>query len=426
VIACVRVALLAAVTSLGLAVRAMAVEANGAALPADAAVAPPVDSLVAEALRRSPELAAARERLAAARERTDAAGALAYPKLEASLTNVGFDAWTVGEEDMSVVGVELTQELPWPGKRGARQRATAAAAVVEAAALQAQERETVTAVRTGYARLYALDRTLGAARGARDRLRMLAQTVATRYSAGQTDMEALLKSQLAVSRLDQRLADLETERSAAATELNRILDRPTGSEIGNVQSIPEPAIPAAVSDSILGHTPQVGVRRAAVDAAVEQVEVERREGRPDWMIGAGYGARGGLDPIASLRIGTELPLWGGGASPRRRAAEHEVASARYALQAAHASARAEAERWLAAARLSNGQVQLYRDAILPQSAVALEAARAAYESGRGDFSTVVEDFDLWLEAQQQLASREAERYANVARLAALAGGEDPR
>jgi outer membrane protein TolC len=56
----------------------------------------------------------------------------------------------------------------------------------------------------------------------------------------------------------------------------------------------------------------------------------------------------------------------------------------------------------------------------------LEAARAAYESGRGDFSTVVEDFDLWLEAQQQLASREAERYANVARLAALAGGEDPR
>jgi hypothetical protein len=48
---------------------------------------------------------------------------------------------------------------------------------------------------------------------------MLAQTVATRYSAGQTDMvSALLKSQLAVSRLDSGSRIWRQSAAPAATE----------------------------------------------------------------------------------------------------------------------------------------------------------------------------------------------------------------
>ena len=43
--------------------------------------------------------------------------------------------------------------------------------------------------------------------------------------------------------------------------------------------------------------------------------------------------------------------------------------------------------------------------------------------GRGDFSTVVEDFNLWLEARVQLARREADRFAAWAGLEALTGGQ---
>ena len=50
---------------------------------------------------------------------------------------------------------------------------------------------------------------------------------------------------------------------------------------------------------------------------------------------------------------------------------------------------------------------------------AFESARAAYTSGRGEFSAVVEDFNRWLDAREQLAKHEAERYTLAARLEAL-------
>ncbi|MFH1177828.1 MAG: hypothetical protein V1750_10520, partial [Acidobacteriota bacterium] len=71
--------------------------------------APPVEDLVAAALERSPSVAALRERLAAAREMVAPAGALPDPMVEMMLTDVGFPRWTVGKEEMSMVGTEVRQ-----------------------------------------------------------------------------------------------------------------------------------------------------------------------------------------------------------------------------------------------------------------------------------------------------------------------------
>jgi outer membrane protein TolC len=56
------------------------------------------------------------------------------------------------------------------------------------------------------------------------------------------------------------------------------------------------------------------------------------------------------------------------------------------------------------------QALRYREGIVPETSAALDAARAAYLGGRGTFSTVIEDFNLWLEARVALARREADRF----------------
>ena len=56
------------------------------------------------------------------------------------------------------------------------------------------------------------------------------------------------------------------------------------------------------------------------------------------------------------------------------------------------------------------QVRRYEQAILPQTSVAIDAARTAYLAGRGDFSTVIEDFRLWIDARVALTRREADRF----------------
>nr|CBX28735.1 unknown protein [uncultured Desulfobacterium sp.] len=62
---------------------------------------------------------------------------------------------------------------------------------------------------------------------------------------------------------------------------------------------------------------------------------------------------------------------------------------------------------------------IYKDAIIPQTSAALNSACASYLSGRADFSVVIEDYNLWLDARTQLARREADRYITWAGFDAL-------
>jgi len=76
--------------------------------------------------------------------------------------------------------------------------------------------------------------------------------------------------------------------------------------------------------------------------------------------------------------------------------------------------RQEAER-----QRADRQLLRYREAIVPQTSAAVDAARASYLAGRGDFSTVIEDFELWLAARAEVARREADRFEIWAQLEAL-------
>ena len=383
--------------------------------------AAPVEELLSEALSRAPSLAALRARLAAAREMVAPAGALPDPTVAIVLQDMSFPKWTVGSDQMSMIGPEVEQEIPYPGKRAARRAAAGADASVRASELERLQREIAAQVRTLYARVWALDRERTDLTAARELLDMLAATAASRYSVGGSDQEAVLKAQLEVSRLAERLDDLAAERAAAVAALNRLLDRPGGAPLGTTAELPPPALPAQPWEALaVQASPDVAVGQAAVVAAEKRVAVARLDFKPDFVTGAGGGLRGGYDPSVTLRFGLVLPIWRKEKQrPLLRAAESELAAARADERDAEAAARASAAELAARWRRADRVVELYRQAIVPQSSAAVDAARASYLVGRGDFLTVVDDFNRWLDARVGLARREADRFATWAEVEAL-------
>lgn len=383
--------------------------------------APPVEELVTQALERSPSLSALEARLAAAREMVAPAGALPNPMAEAMLQNIGLDDLTIGDMDMSMLAFEVRQELLWPGKRtAARDRATAQAEV-EAARLELARRELVATVRVAYARLYAFDRERETLLAATELLDMLAETVAARYAAGEAEQEAVIKAQLEGSRVAERLDDLVAERSRTVAGLNRLLDQPGGAPVGEVAQLPPATFPEGPWEELAASNgPNVAVATRAIEEAERRLEVARLELKPNLSAGAGLGYRGDLDPALILRFGVEIPFWREEKQkPAIRAAAHELEMAEAELQDTVALARAEAARLAAERERADRQLVRYREAIVPQTSAAVDAARASYLAGRGDFSTVVEDFELWLEARAELARREAERFEVWAELEVL-------
>lgn len=394
---------------------------------ADGPSAPSPDELVALALHRAPSLAARAARVQEARELVRPAGALPDPMVELMVQDVGFPRWTVGEEDMSMLGPQVTQGIPFPGKRGARRGVAQAEVSVKRNELELLRREVARDVRGLYARLYALDQERQALSSGRELLGMFAATVRERYSAGVAEQEAAVKAQLAVSRLEERLDDLAAERTGLVASLNRYLDQPGDTPLGRVAALPGPAVPPMPwSGAVLENSVEVSTRRAEVQVAEQRLRVARLERAPDFLAGAGVGFRGSRDPVVTLRLGLDLPLWSAqNQAPTIRAAGQSLEASRQALRDAEASARAEAARLEADWRKAGLQVSRYEQTIVPQSSLALDAARSSYLAGRGDFSLVIEDFDLWLEARTGWARREAERYTTWATLEAVGGPSGP-
>jgi len=383
--------------------------------------APPVEELVAEALRTAPSLAVLRARLAAAREMVAPAGALPDPTVELVLQDMGFPKWTVGVQEMSMIGPEVRQDLLYPGKRYARREAANAEATTRGMELEQLQREVAAQVCILYARVYALDNERRALVAARELLELLAATAGARYAAGESEQEAVIKAQLQVSRVGERLDDLVAERQALVSALNRLLDRAGDAALGEVETLPP--VPEASHPWVElaeANAPAVAAKEAAVRAAERRLEAVRLELKPNLMAGAGIGLRGQFDPAVTLSFGVEWPLWKKEKQkPMVRAAEQDLVAASEELRDAKAAARAEAAKLAAELRRAESQIVRYRQAIVPQTSAAVDAARSSYLAGRGDFSTVIEDFKEWLNARTQLAAREAERFIAWSELQSL-------
>ncbi|MEO5987842.1 MAG: TolC family protein [Candidatus Eisenbacteria bacterium] len=383
--------------------------------------APAPDSLVAIALSRAPALAALRARVDEAHELERPAGALPNPMVELMMQDIDFPRWTVGEEDMSMIGPQITQGIPFPGKRGARRQVAIAEVRVREQDLELLRRVVARDIRSLYARLYAADREQQSLAYGHELLGVMAATVRDRYSAGVAEGEPMLKAQLVQARVAERIDDLAAERSGLVAAMNRLLDAPGDASIGEVTLLPVPLVPPMPwQDVALQGSVEVAKRRAEVQAAERKLRAAGLERWPDFVAGAGIGFRGEKDPAVTLRLGLDLPLWSGqNQTPMVRAAAQNLQATRESLRDAESAARAEATRLEADWTNAQHQVARYAEAIVPHSSLALDAARSGYLVGRTDFSTVVEDFDLWLKARTGQAAREAARYVTWAELQLL-------
>jgi cobalt-zinc-cadmium efflux system outer membrane protein len=386
------------------------------------ATAADLDALEAEALRRAPSLAAARAEVAARVAAERAAGSLPDPMVEAMLQNIGFE-WTVGDEDMSMVGAQLRQELPHRAKRDAERsvaRALTAAAAVE---LEHLERQVVQDVRVAWAELYALDRELDTLAAARELVDLLEATARGRYAAGESEAAALLRAQLERTRVDERIADLRAERAVAVVELARWLGRPVDSPIPAVTSLPQVRFDSALAAIAAVGSAEVARRGAAVGVATAELEARRAAVEIDIAPSAGLGWRGDLDPVLLLGVGVSLPLRKKERQlPLIEAAEQELAARQAELADARLAAAAEARALGVAFDNADEQLRRYRDGILPQTEAAFDAARASYLAARIGFSEVLEAFVVWLDARAAVARREADRFTAWAGLSHLTEG----
>lgn len=380
-----------------------------------------LDSLVALALRRSPELQVSAYAVQAAAEEAPAAGALPDPMIGLSARGEDYPGAGIGSDPMAMAALEVSQAFPWPGKRALRE-AAAAARVPELAAAHDGDRRLVAAdVREAYAELYARRQAVISLREEMNLLDVLEPQALARYGTGsgtQDDWLALRRERATLaSAVDRELAgrELVVARLAAALD-----DTAAAS-----------AVRADVLPPWSTTTPAAGIGEgfadvARAEAGLEAARIRRtaaeREGRPDLVVGAEYGWRDALPPMVTARVGVAVPLWRGRKQDAvARAAAQAEAGARAAARQTRLRADAEVRALVARQQAADRAAGRLRDRILPLLAMTAESARVRYLAGEAPADLLIAALREQADARAELAREEAAGFAAASRLRALAG-----
>jgi outer membrane protein TolC len=385
-------------------------------LPPGGAPAPPdLAALVAEAQDSSPSLRAAAARLEAVRRLPSQAEALPDPEISVSYVNDGLSSITLGDTEFSNLALGRSADI--------------ARAEIEVADkdLQRLKLEVASAVKTGYADLYRLDRTAVILEEIRTVLESLAQAARSRYEVGQGIQESVLKALTELVRLEAEQARVLHDRRAAEAALNAVVGRGAATPIGPVTALPEVPPPGDAEDlgeAAVAASPDIGRLEAAVRAAEAGLERARLDLKPDLIWSAAYQYRGSIDPMVMGMFGLRLPLYRKSkqahavlqADSTLVAARHDLADRRVRTRAMVRKLQSRAER---AGRL----IMLYEQGVIPHARGALESAQASYGVGRIAFIDLLNDVTVLLNARIELATQEADRLQALAALEPLVARE---
>jgi outer membrane protein TolC len=365
-------------------------------VPAWCQSSPPEDPLLAglvqEALAANPDLRAAEAALLAARERPAQAGALADPVLSVVYTNEGWSP-SLGSMPDTNLAIMVSQDLPFPGKRGLRARLAAFDSEQAEQQLARAKRTVEASLRRAYSGLVQSRALVELTREQEELWRQIEGVARVRYSVGQGNQQDVLRTQVELTRVGQSLAELEAESAIRLATINRLGGRPAGTPLPTtvaVQAVPAPEPLAVELERLRGVSPELEAARIAIGRAQVALDIAKREYKPDFGVQGGYMHRGDLDPMWQAGVSVTLPV-----KRKRRAsavaeAEQALAAAGSRLSAVELQLRLRTEERLAQLTAAQKIALLYAEGIVPQGRMSVEAAVASYQAGRLPFISVLE------------------------------------
>jgi outer membrane protein TolC len=387
----------------------------------------PLTSLVqAEtlALQRDAGLAQIEATREAYEERVVTEGQLPDPRLRVGAMNLPVDSFELDQEPMTQILVGLSQSFP-PGRTLAlRSAASETQAAAQAAMLDERRRMIRRQVRLLWTDIAQLQGSLQIVGRKEQWYRELEEAVTSSYSSGAHGQHDVVRARLERRLLGERLLSLTGEVDSRIAQLTRWTGaRPgTGLEL----RIPVLSAPADYQTALQGIEthPLLLASASNTEARTLGEKLARERYKPSFGIDVSYGFRSGEDPTGDERpdffsamLNFSLPILSG------RRQDREVAAAQAERRAASESEtdlRRELvaqldELWASLNELA-ARDALYRDEVLPDAEMNVEATRAAYQNDYASFDELVGAQTLLLNQELQYVALRADLARNRARL----------
>jgi outer membrane protein TolC len=380
--------------------------------------------LIQEVLARNPELVAARKQWEAATNRITPARSLDDPTLSVQLWNIP-QPFKATQADNTIFG--LSQNLPFPGKLALKGDVASRSADMTEQAIRAKERELVTRLKQAYYDLFLAQKAVQIHHEQVELLRQFVEIANTKFRAGKGSQADVLKAQVELSLLFQRLPVLEQRRETTEAMLNTLVNRDPASPLGMAQEPSQLPLEKHTDDLhrlALNDRPELKAAELAVQRNEQSHALAQRQYYPDFNVAfqrfQNYQTNDGFGAYVAMSI--PFAFW---TKPKYDAGVQEAAAAVEVARAQQHTlenlTRFQINDLLAKLRATDQVATLYRTTILPQAEQSLEAARAGYRAGKAGFLDLIDAQRTWRGFQLEYFSALVDRQHRLAELEQVVG-----
>ncbi|MFQ6002628.1 MAG: TolC family protein [Candidatus Zixiibacteriota bacterium] len=391
-----------------------------------------LDSLIAEALRANPDLRAAKLRYEAFEAKVPQAGSLPDPMFKAVASNLPVDSRSFDQTPMSGVELMLTQKIPFTGKLGLAQKTTRSLAQKTKQDYQSTKNFILSELKQNYYQLYLLQKSIEITQKNKLLIEDFARIATTKYSVGKGIQQDVLKAQVEVSKMIDKLISLEEMRKTVEAKINILLNRNPQDSLGEASDLTFREFTYSeekLQNLAVENNPYLKGKEFLVNASVSAYDLARREYWPDFALSASYRIREEvkMDPVkgedffsASAAINIPLYFW----SKQKKKVQEKalnLESSRQKYEDVRNNVKFRVSRLFYSLNKFKKEIELYQTAILPQARQSLESARSGYQVDKVDFLTLLSNqvtlFNYEIAYHQALSSY----FQTIAKLEEMVG-----
>ena len=389
-----------------------------------------VSDFLAYAALNNPAMEAAFNRWKATQAREAQAGAFPDPRLSYGYfireveTRVGPQRQRFG----------VAQTLPWLGKRDLRQTAATQASQVALQQYDAVKLRLFDETRQAYYELYFLGRAIAVTAENLELMRDLEHLARSKYESGAALNADVIKAQVELDKLRDRLLSLEQLRVPTTARLNAALNRPATAPLPLPALLKPGEAPTdfrVLATQLEQTNPELrGLEFMSAKAGAE-IELAKKDFYPDVTLGLDYTdtgsarspgmAESGKDAVM-VSVSVNVPIWREKYRANVREATHRRAAT--LLERGDRRNHLATELELAVYKFKDAErkVALYRDALIPKADLNLRVIQRSYESGKTDFLSLLDAERVRLEFQLTYERARADRELGLATVDRLTGG----
>ena len=328
--------------------------------------------------------------------------------------------------------IGLSQTFPWFGTHRLYGEAGMESANVLHQQVEAKTRRLFYRIKKSYYEFYYLARSIAITEDNIELLKHLESVAQAKYKSGSSVL-GVLKAQVELGKLIDRLHTLQDFREPITAKLNAALNRPTSASLPWPRSWVAKEVPYS-SDDLLAFLGRKNPELLALDAAVRREEVEvalaKKKSLPDITLGVDYIVTdealtpgipdSGKDPLVA-KVSISVPLWREKNQASVEEAKHRRMAAINTRKDKENDLAAELKMALYRLRDAERKMSLFRDTLIPEAKQSMQVTEEAYRSGSTDFLNLVDAQRLLLEFELSFERARVDREKQVAEIEMLIG-----